>query len=410
MPCFHSGNWAPRGHPFLTSSISITSMARGSCPRCGTQLPTGAYFCGNCGAPTRLGLKNLEKNEKISLTLSQIERAYQAGYLPKAKYEQQKAEYSAELAKRVDELEGSRPAVVPQPDSQPPTPQEPENKGVKNAVIYADPPQLHLHDATGYLVAALAIVSASLWFTWNLIGEGFESVWIDQWYLLALSLVGPAIYLFWMWRSDKFEREPIYFVFLILGWGTFAAFLSLIGNSLFDMIGLGAAWLCAPIVEESMKAIGVYLMAKSPEFNDSMDGIVYGFASGMGFAWAENFFYIVLIYEGDIFWTLLRVFIFSVGHGIYTAYTGWWLGRAKAKKGYITPGDLKPGLIMAMIAHGLYNSDIFEIDSYTGLAMWVVFTIGIYSVILYVMMRKSWSEERTWHYDDGYAPKGLKTP
>ncbi len=381
-------------------------MARNGCPRCQSQIPEGSYFCGNCGAPTRLGLKNLEKSEKLSLTLRQIERASQPGYLSKTKYEQQKAEYSAELAKMQDGIASKRPAPI---DANAPTPQpsEPTYSDTKNAVIYADPPQLHLHDATGYLVAALVIVGVSLWFTWGLIGEGFESVWIDQWYLLAFSLVGPAIYLFWMWRSDKFEREPIYFVFLILGWGMFAAFLSLIGNSIFDEIGLGAAWLGAPIVEESMKAIGVYLMARNPEFNNSMDGVVYGFASGMGFAWAENFFYIVLVYEGDLTWALLRVFIFSLGHGIYTAYTGWWLGRAKVKKGYVTIGDLRPGLIMAMVAHGLYNSDIFQVDSYTSLAIWVVLTLGTYSVILYAMMRHSWGEEKKWHYDDGYAPIGL---
>jgi RsiW-degrading membrane proteinase PrsW (M82 family) len=210
-----------------------------------------------------------------------------------------------------------------------------------------------------------------------------------------------------MWRADKFEREPLYFVFLILGWGMFAAFLSMIGNSIFDEIGLGAAWLGAPIVEESMKAIGVYLMAKSPEFNDSMDGMVYGFASGMGFAWAENFFYIVLIYKGNLTWALLRVFIFGLGHGIYTAYTGWAIGRAKVKKGYVTLGDMKIGLAMAIIAHGLYNSDLIQVDNYVSLAIWVLLTLGTFILILYALIRRSWAEEKKWLYDAGFAPKTM---
>jgi RsiW-degrading membrane proteinase PrsW (M82 family) len=381
-------------------------MARRYCQRCNAQLNEGDYFCGNCGIPTRLGLKYQETSEKLSLSLSQLERSFQTGHLSKEKYEAQKAKYSEELSRLNAEIVARRP-VAPQNTEAPPpqTVGEPTYSDAKNAVIYADPPQLHLHDATGYLVGAVIIVGLSLWLTWGFIGEGFESVWLDQWYLLAFSLIGPAIYLFWMWRADKFEREPTYLVVLILGWGVFAAFLSLIGNGIFDEIGLGAAWLGAPIVEESMKAIGVYLIAKSPEFNDSMDGIVYGFASGMGFAWAENFFYIVLMYDGDLMFSLLRVFIFGLGHGIYTAYTGWWLGRAKVRKGYVTPGDLKPGLIMAMVAHGLYNSDIIQVDSLEGLALWVLLTLGTYTVILFALYRKSLSDEKKWHYDDGYAPK-----
>ena len=385
-------------------------MAR-FCQRCQGPLNEGDYFCGNCGLPTRLGLKYQETSEKLNLSLSQLERSYQTGHLSKEKYEAQKAKYGEEYSRLMAEISAKRPAVLQNAST--PTPQitgEPENPGVKNTVIYADPPQLHLHDAVGYLIAAVVIIGVSLYFTWGYIGEGFEFIWLDQWYLLAFSLVGPAIYLFWMWRADKLEREPIYLVTLILGWGVFAAFLSLIGNGIFDTIGLGAAWLGAPIVEESMKAIGVYLIAKSPEFNDSMDGIVYGFASGMGFAWAENFFYIVLMYEGDLMFSLLRVFIFSLGHGLYTAFTGWWLGRAKAQKGYVTPGDLRPGLIMAMIAHGLYNSDIIQVDSLEGLALWVLLTLGTYSVILFALYRKSLSDEKKWHYDDGYAPKGLTNP
>jgi RsiW-degrading membrane proteinase PrsW (M82 family)/uncharacterized Zn finger protein (UPF0148 family) len=394
------------------------------CARCGAPLKEGDYFCGNCGIPTRLGMKNLETAEKFNLTLNQIERNYQAGYLTKEKYEEQKAKYSEESARLNQNIQEMRPVVQQTPLSQPApaiqpgqvppamvtppqTPGEPTFPDAKNSVIYADPPQLHLHDAILYLIAAVAIVCASLWFTWSFIGEGFETVWLDQWYLLAFSAVGPVIYLFWMWRSDKFEREPIYLMLIIVGWGVFAGFLSLIGNNVMDAIGLGAAWLSAPLVEETTKAIGVYFIAKNPEFNDPMDGIVYGFASGMGFAWTENFFYIVLNYEGDLFWSLMRVFIFGFGHGIYTAFTGWGLGVAKVKKGFVRPGDLKVGLAMAMIAHAIYNSDFFAVNSLEGLAIYLVMTLGVYSVILYVLYRKALSDEKKWHYDDGYAPKAV---
>jgi hypothetical protein len=73
----------------------------------------------------------------------------------------------------------------------------------------------------------------------------------------------------------------------------------------------------------------------------------------------------------------------------------------------LTPGDLKPGLLMAIIAHSIYNSDLMEVNSLEGLALWVLLTLGTYSVILYAMYRKSLSDEKMWHYDDGYAPKAI---
>jgi RsiW-degrading membrane proteinase PrsW (M82 family) len=382
-------------------------MARSECKRCQSLLNEGDYFCGNCGAPTKLGLKYLESSERIGLTLNQLERSFQTGHISKEKYEEQKAKYSEELSKLNADIIARRP-VAPQGTETPNAPQPaemPTFSDAKSAVIYADPPQLRLHNAGGYIIAAIIIVATSLWATWGLVGEGFETVWLDQWYLLIFSLVGPAIYLFWMWRADKFEREPIYYVLLILGWGVFATLISFIGNSIFDMVGLGAAWLGAPIVEESAKAIGVYWIAKKAEFNNSMDGMVYGFASGMGFAWAENFFYIVLMYDGDVLFSLLRIFVFGLGHGLYTAYTGWSLGRAKVKNGFVKPGDMKLGLAMAMIAHGIYNSDIMEVNSFETLALWVILTLGTYTIILYALVRRSWAEEKKWLYDAGYAPK-----
>jgi RsiW-degrading membrane proteinase PrsW (M82 family) len=126
----------------------------------------------------------------------------------------------------------------------------------------------------------------------------------------------------------------------------------------------------------------------------------------MGFAWAENFFYIIVHYEGNLIWSLLRVFIFSLGHGLYTVYMGWALGRAKVKNGYVTLGDLRLGLVMAIVAHAIYNSDLIQVDSYSSLGLWVVMTLGVFTLILYALVRNSWAEEKKWHYDDGYAPKG----
>jgi len=275
--------------------------------------------------------------------------------------------------------------------------------------MYANPPRVPWYKIVWYLAASIVLVFLSIFLVWNFIGEGFETVWLDKWYLFAFSLTGPAIYMRWMYRNDKFEREPVYFVALILGWGAFAAFLSFLGNGLFDAVGLGYPWLSAPLVEESTKAVGVYFMAKSPEFNDSMDGMVYGFAAGTGFAWIENFFYIVYVYEGNLIAGLLRVFVFGLGHGLYTAFMGMRLGEAKVKRGHVKRSDIIPALIPAMLAHGWYNSyliGIFDLPALPSLIIWLLATHGLLTLVLIYYVRRAWRQERLWLYDRGLAPTG----
>lgn len=385
-------------------------MAPPRCRRCGFYPLTNDYaFCPNCGEPTKSGAKTLDKREKIGRILLQLERAAQSGHVSQDRYESQKSKYLNRLAEIEGKLPSNRVAAAPSIASIPPPPPDWPKGDIRGSVMYANPPRVPWYKIVWYLAASIVLVFLSIFLVWNFIGEGFETVWLDKWYLFAFSLTGPAIYMRWMYRNDKFEREPVYFVALILGWGAFAAFLSFLGNGLFDAVGLGYPWLSAPLVEESTKAVGVYFMAKSPEFNDSMDGMVYGFAAGTGFAWIENFFYIVYVYEGNLIAGLLRVFVFGLGHGLYTAFMGMRLGEAKVKRGHVKRSDIIPALIPAMLAHGWYNSyliGIFDLPALPSLIIWLLATHGLLTLVLIYYVRRAWRQERLWLYDRGLAPTG----
>ncbi len=379
-------------------------MKQKVCGNCSSPLADQSIFCGQCGSITAYGTSLLAKRAKIKSVLKQLNKEYRSGKITERTYKTRRARYLKKL-EEINSVLPDKGAVIikPQPRDKTKTKEPPEK--VQEKVIYANPPPLPWPSILSYLAAAALIVVFSLTLIWGFVGEGFETVWLDQFYLLMFALVGPVLYILWMYRTDKFESEPLYFVVIIFGWGAFAAFLSFIGNTLFDVAGLWLPWLSAPIVEESFKAVGVYLMAKHPEFNSPMDGMVYGFAAGMGFAWMENFFYIILAYEGDLFMSLLRVFIFSLGHGVYTAFIGWALGVAKVRKGYVQKRDLIPGLALAMFAHGWYNSDLIPVVDLSSLALWLILSDGIFIALLYALIRRAWREERLWGYDRGLAPK-----
>ncbi|HMK47331.1 MAG TPA: PrsW family intramembrane metalloprotease [Methanocella sp.] len=185
----------------------------------------------------------------------------------------------------------------------------------------------------------------------------------------------PLIFLVIGWLADYYERDPFRFLFAMFMWGvmvTFAAFLLNTTLDLFISLILGStlaslatAVLVAPVVEESSKGFGLLIMAGHHEMDDMFDGILYGFAIGMGFAAIENWLYFAananpVSVEGLTPWAfniLYRSVLCSLAHGGFTAATGGVIGFMKSKKslrkfaflGYFL------GLPIAIILHASFN-------------------------------------------------------
>lgn len=96
----------------------------------------------------------------------------------------------------------------------------------------------------------------------------------------------------------------------------------------------------APLFEEAAKGLGLvllWLLARH-EFDDLVDGVVYGGLIGLGFAIIQDFLYYLgkLQEEGlCAFLTLffIRGILSESGHPFYTALTGIGLGMARQSRG-----------------------------------------------------------------------------
>ena len=80
------------------------------------------------------------------------------------------------------------------------------------------------------------------------------------------------------------------------------------------------AALTAPFVEEILKGLGVvliYLIAPD-EFDDMMDGFVYGAVCGLGFAVVEDVFYFMGVFGGHPNGVLQGFFVRVVASGLYS--------------------------------------------------------------------------------------------
>ncbi len=166
--------------------------------------------------------------------------------------------------------------------------------------------------------------------------------------LAATAAIMPVpTYVFLVLQLDRYEREPVPVLVAAFLWGALVAtFVSAILNDLIgafvsEAVGrvLGdvlTASAVAPVVEETAKGAAVFLLFTilKSEFDDVLDGIVYGSLVGIGFAMTENVLYFGRVYlEGGIIGLgvlfYIRVILGGFAHALYTGTTGAALGFAR---------------------------------------------------------------------------------
>jgi RsiW-degrading membrane proteinase PrsW (M82 family) len=258
----------------------------------------------------------------------------------------------------------------------------------------------------------LLVISAVLFVSFYLIflgGEAFAIIDQNLAYFIATYSVA-IIYFIIIYRTDKYEREPLRFILFIFAWGgfsgVFAATLNEIIGPLFQA-SLGNASLSGAITEEPLKAAGLYYLVTRErfrdEFNTPLDGIVYGFAAGMGFFAVENFIYFLSPEIGGTGTLVMRSFLLW-GHGVWVATTGLWLGLAKIQRGYIRRWDLVPGLLVAITMHFLWNGWGGFLGNDLGFIAQIAQLVFQFWYMRKIL-REALRDETIWGYNQGLAPK-----
>jgi len=182
----------------------------------------------------------------------------------------------------------------------------------------------------------------------------------------ALAFPTPLIFAALFWLGDYKEREPLPVVVSLFLWGGLSCLLVLginsISQSFLMVLGLGFIFppFIAPVVEELFKGFGLVVFSLHHEFDDMVDGIVYGFVIGMGFTFVENWFYLVAnpIGANAFMWSLIflyRSFFFTANHGVFTAFSGAVIGYLKQRKNELASYGLFVGVLPAIFLHFAHN-------------------------------------------------------
>ena len=199
-----------------------------------------------------------------------------------------------------------------------------------------------------------------------------------------------AFGLFVIRRLDRNEKEPWRLVLVAAAWGAIVAtslviwgesvWQSVAENTLVPGPGLDASTaFSAGLFEELGKGVAVLLLylVMRDEFDDVVDGIVYGAAVGLGFNFMETITYMTNLYaiftpEGSggvaagFQWYARQVLGLFMGHATYTALVGAGIGIARqlpARRHKVIA--IVAGFLVAIAAHFSWDAwlTFFPIES-----------------------------------------------
>ncbi|MDJ0271642.1 MAG: hypothetical protein NYU39_03580 [Aigarchaeota archaeon] len=222
---------------------------------------------------------------------------------------------------------------------------------------------------------------------------------------LAFSLLPVALLLVWALKTDRYEPEPKSLVLMVIGLGGALA-------AVFTAISLPGG-LLGYVVKVALVEIVFFLALygldanrlTGREFNDHMDGAVYGLALGAGYIAYANF----LTVQAGVYVTSLAATVFALERFftmVFPGLTGWWIGYVKAK--YVSVGfrplfiGFLPVLLLRLVYEGV-------LTGFAGLALplRLAATTLVGLVFLAILVRRiRWAleDEKIWGYASGLAP------
>jgi len=111
----------------------------------------------------------------------------------------------------------------------------------------------------------------------------------------------------------------------------------------------------APAVEELLKGLVVVALFRAHRIGFLVDGAIFGFAVGAGFAVAENFFYLAIAGDQNIAVWIVRGCGTAIMHGAASAIFAIVAQVLTERNMKINPLLYLPGLLIAQALHSAFN-------------------------------------------------------
>ncbi len=213
-----------------------------------------------------------------------------------------------------------------------------------------------------------------------------------------------ALYAGFLWWLDRYEKEPLRLLAGLFVWGAVPAVLiAALVEVVFGVVirymmggpgeppGSGSAAqftqavILAPVIEESLKGLILLLPWVVRHMDSPLDGVLYGSAVGLGFAFTEDILYVISAYiesGAAQAWVLFffRSVIFGLNHSFFTSFIGIAVSLAVLYRWWVV---LPIGWVAAVGTHTVHN--ILVISKSAGMILGSIF----------------------WHWISGFGLLGL---
>ena len=212
---------------------------------------------------------------------------------------------------------------------------------------------------------------------------------------IALAVIvgaAPSVFLLvFFYLKDRYEPEPRGHVALAFVKGAVAtvpayaaswALARAVGDEWLVLGGLPArafdAVVLAAVCEELPKWIALLFVYRWNEFDEPLDGVVYGVALALGFATVEN---VLCVVRDGLATGVMRAIFAVPAHALFGAVMGFYFGRAKFGGGKWLLGF---GLVAAVALHGAYD---FILQALRGAWMYGAVAVGSLALWVFVLRR-----------------------
>jgi RsiW-degrading membrane proteinase PrsW (M82 family) len=219
-------------------------------------------------------------------------------------------------------------------------------------------------------------------------------------YLIATVI--PLICLWIIYKRNLYSTSQVEIVLLCFGWGLASFYLAAEANTwIMHQARLDIRTISrfvAPVSEEIIKSLLLILLVRRRSFKYFVDGSIYGFAVGIGFAVIENYRYIGNFPTDALTISIGRALSTNLIHATSSAIVGVLLGLARFQRGlprrvmYFTVG-----LGIAILTHGGFNNLVSRL----GGERWLVYSYAIVigssgAAFILWLIQLGLKEERGW--------------
>ena len=223
------------------------------------------------------------------------------------------------------------------------------------------------------------------------------------WHVFA-AILPALVIIFYVYKQDLFpEPKNIVFKTFIFGC-SITIFLNLVLTDVDNFaqkyfegetFNFFDSFIRAAFLEEISKMIIIiFFCAKKDEFDEPMDGLVYGTAASLGFATYENINYVLYFYNEPSFEiATIRAYTAVPMHALCGIMMGFLITQSifEKKHNYL---NLVLALLIPVGIHGLYNFSLLSSTISKEIAYLILLIFSVRAYILFKNLKKKQNQSK----------------